>query len=557
MRIQSALRAAFLALCCLAPALARADEMVQANHMLVIAGHPAATRLGMQVLENGGNAIDALVTVSLSLNVAEPGNSGLGGKIVFLYYDAATHRTVSVVALDAGPLSLNVAKIAALPAADRQRGWVMACTPGLAAALGQAHAKWGLKPWKEDVEPAVKLATDGVKLSARAAEMLAQFPPGIDSAATAIYAPKGKPLGEGEILKNPALAHTLQLIADGGYQAFYHGEIADRLIAAAKAGGGYITQADLDAYQPRFLEPLHGTYHGYSIDTSPPPLAGGATLLAALDCLAGTDWTGIHPRDARYIDTVSRVLEQVYPQVQAAAADFPESMQRVDELLSPENIHALTLRAHDSDPRKPELKRLAENPTLDDSNQASTTHLIIIDAKGDIVCCTQSLGIHFGSAVVAPGDGFLLNADIDNFVVSTPTSKNFIAPGKWPRSTMTPTIVFKDGNPYLAIGSPAGQRIPVAVLQVALDVLDFHRPLEDAIRAARFHLRHADPAANDLDIESQSDPSLDVELTRMGWQTHRRDDGDFYFGSVNAALIDGSHVVGVADQRRTSDVGGE
>jgi gamma-glutamyltranspeptidase / glutathione hydrolase len=535
----------------------RADEMVQANHMLVIAGHPEATRLGMQVLENGGNAIDALVTVSLSLNVAEPGNSGLGGKMVFLYYDATTHKTVSVVALDAAPLSLDVAKVIALPAAERQRGWVMACTPGLAAALGQAHAKWGVKRWKEDVEPAVKLASNGVKLNTRAAEMLTQFPPGVDATATAIYAPTGKPLGEGQILKNAALAHTLQLIADGGYRAFYHGEIADHLVAAAKAGGGYITQADLDAYQPRFLEPLHGTYHGYSIDTSPPPLAGGATLLAALDCLAGTDWAGIHPRDARYIDTVCRVLEQIYPQVQTAAADFPGSLQRVDEMLSPENIRALTLRARASDPRKPELKRLAENATLDDSDQASTTHLIIIDAKGDIVCCTQSLGIHFGSAVVAPGDGFLLNADIDNFVLATPTSKNFIAPGKWPRSTMTPTIVFKDDQPFLAIGSPAGQRIPVQVLQVSLDVLDFLRPLEEAIRAPRFHLRHADPAANDLDIEAQSDASLDAELTKMGWQTHRRDDSDFYFGSVNAALIDGNHVIGVADQRRTSDVGGE
>jgi gamma-glutamyltranspeptidase/glutathione hydrolase len=150
-----------------------------------------------------------------------------------------------------------------------------------------------------------------------------------------------------------------------------------------------------------------------------------------------------------------------------------------------------------------------------------------------------------------------MNADLGNFALNNKQSKNYLAAGRWPRSTMTPTIVFKDGKPLLAIGSPASDRIPTAVLQVTLDVLDFNRPLEDAIRAPRFHLRHANPAPNDLDIEQPVNPSISSDLTKMGWQIHARDDSDFYFGSVNAALIDGDRVIGVADQRRTSDVGGE
>jgi gamma-glutamyltranspeptidase/glutathione hydrolase len=552
---KSLLSALLLAVCLLAPA-ARADEMVQASHALVIAGHPAATKLGLETLDHGGNAIDALVTVSLALGVAEPGNSGLGGKIVLIYYDAATHKTTAVVAMDSAPAAMLPDKVLAIPAEKRQRGWDTCCTPGLAAALGQAQAKWGTRSWKEDVEPAVKLATDGVTISDRMGEMLSQFHPEIDRAASAIYAPDGKPLAAGKVLRNPDLAHTLRIMADQGYTAFYHGEIADRLAAAAQANGGFISRDDLAHYQPRFLEPLVGTYHGYTLATSPPPLTGGATLLASLECLADQSWSGTRPRDAKYIDSVSRVLEQVYPQVAASAADFPGSYQRVEQMLGPENIHAMETRAHESDPKKPTLKSVAD-AGLDCPIAASTTHLIIVDSRGDIACCTQSLGLHFGADVVAPGDGFLMNADLGNFSLTNKQSKNYLAPGRWPRSTMTPTIVFKDGKPVLAIGSPASDRIPTAVLQVTLDVLDFHRPLEDAIRAPRFHLRHANPNANDLDIEAQSDPSLDAVLTKMGWQPHRRDDSDFYFGSVNAALIDGTHVVGVADQRRTSDVGGE
>lgn len=545
--------------------------MVQADRMLVIAGHPEATKLGLATMKDGGNAIDALVTVSLALGVAEPGNSGLGGKIVCLYYDAKTHQTTSFVALDAAPMSLPVQQVVAMPADQRQRGWVMTCTPGLAAALGEAHAKWGKRSWKEDVQPAVELATDGVQVSARMGEMLSQYQPQVDAAARAIFAPTGKPLGEGQTLRNPDLAHTMQLLGEKGYREFYEGETAHKLADAARQGGGFISLDDLKNYHARFLEPLHGTYRGYTIQTSPPPLSGGATLLTALECIQHNSLTSMHPRDAKEIDLVGRVMEQVYPEVTAAAADFSESDADCYNVLKPANIEAMYSRAMEADPRNPTPKKIsaainpqtdaADFPTFDDSEQASTTHLIIIDRAGDIVCCTQSLGIHFGAAVVAPGTGFLVNADLGNFALATPSSKNYIAPGKWPRSTMTPTIAFKNDKPVLAIGSPAGQRIPTAVLQVMVDVLDFHRPLEDAIRAPRFHVRHATGKAdhpNDLDIEQQSDPALDASLTSMGWTPHRRDDSDFYFGSVNAAEIEpDGHVLGVADQRRTSDAGGE
>ncbi|MGC4030336.1 MAG: gamma-glutamyltransferase [Tepidisphaeraceae bacterium] len=194
--------------------------------------------------------------------------------------------------------------------------------------------------------------------------------------------------------------------------------------------------------------------------------------------------------------------------------------------------------------------------TLDDTPEACTTHLIIVDSFGNIACVTQSLGLHFGAGVVADGTGVLLNADVSNFGF-TKSSPNAIAPGKWPRSTMTPTIFLKNNKPVLAIGSPAGQRIPTAVLQVSLDVLDFNRDLKEAIRAARFHVVRGGKN-NHIDIEAASPAGLEDALGRLGWDVERRQVKDYYFGSVNAVQFkaDGT-LVGVADQRRTSDAAAE
>src|SRR4051812_24104047 len=186
----------------LAPAL-RADQVVNVHQSLIISGHPLATKLGLEVLNNGGNAIDALVTVSLALNVTEPGNSGLGGKFCMLYYDAATKKVTAVVALEASPLKLDVEHLKPI---DRSRGWQAACVPGLAAALDASHRKWGTKPWKELVLPAANLADKGFEISPLAAQMMAEFNPTIDDEAARIYAPSRHLPKAGDLFRNPDLA---------------------------------------------------------------------------------------------------------------------------------------------------------------------------------------------------------------------------------------------------------------------------------------------------------------------------------------------------------------
>ncbi|CAN5517903.1 gamma-glutamyltransferase [soil metagenome] len=548
--------------------ITRADDIVRADHALIISGHPEATKAGMDVLNRGGNAVDALVTVSLSLGVTEPGNSGLGGKLALMYYDAKTKEITFLAAMDQAALKLPMDDLRAKGAEDRKRGYDSACVPGLAAGLDAAHKRWGTKPWKSLIDAPIRLAADGFELNALAAEMMAEFPKDVDAEAARIYAPNGAHPAAGQVMKNPDLARTMQLLAEAGADAFYSGETAQKIAAAMQSHGGYVSVDDLATYKPRFLKPLSGKFHEYTIFSSPPPLSGGATLLAALGALSDVDWKSgrdaIQPRDSRYIDALCRVLQQIYPDVARSAADAPDSLDRVAKILDPDNLKMIAKRAGAADPKKGALSLNAPGPfddlVLDDSPQASTTHLIIIDRFGNIVCATQSLGNHFGSGVVAPGTGVLLNNDMNNFGYGVPSSINFVAGGKWPRSTMSPTIVLKNGRPFLVIGSPGGQRIPVGVLQVTLDVLQFNRPLPDAVNGPRFHLRRNasrnDPP-NEVDLDGEFDKSLEEQLQKMGWSTYRKNKGEFYFGAVNAAMfMSNGKILGVADQRRTGDAGG-
>ncbi|MGC4030335.1 MAG: gamma-glutamyltransferase [Tepidisphaeraceae bacterium] len=354
--------------------MARADEAVQAAKAVVIAGHPVASQMGLKVLQNGGNAIDALVTTSLALGVAEPGNSGLGGKFVMTYYDAKTGRVSSVVAMDAAPLAVPVDEIGNLPAEQRVKGWKAVCVPGLAAALGEAHAKWGTKPWAGLVSPAAQLARTGVKLSDTAADMLAEFPTKVaDPAAMKIYAPTGKTLASGQTLRNPDLADTLDAIAKGGWRAFYTGPVAKKFVEASQKNGGYFTPGDFASYKPRFLEPLSGTYRGMQVFSSPPPLTGGTTLIAALKCLENaSDLRSGPPRQAGYIDLVGRVLRQVYPATAAAAADVPDSSARVAKVLTPDSIREMVVKSQNDDLHGAKKSRPATR-VCRCSNRPSTT----------------------------------------------------------------------------------------------------------------------------------------------------------------------------------------
>ena len=528
---------------------------------VVVSGSSESTAAGLAILKQGGSAADAAVTVSLVLGMTEPFNSGLGGKFVALYYDSKTGAVSFLDAMGAAPSQVPIHKLAKMSPTSRERGYISACIPGCAAGLGLLHERWGSLSWRDCVEPARKIAASGYEVPAKQLEVFAdrQAVYQKDLVASQLFLRDGKVPAPGTLLTNPDLAKTLGILATEGAQAFYHGEIARKLVEASKVNGGCFSMEDFTDYKAKVSAPLFGDYKGNRIYTSPSPLTGGGTLLLALKVLESHDWNGIGPLDFRRIDLTSKVIQQIYPEVSASFGDAPGNDARMAKLFTEENYGQLLTRALASDPANPVR---AENAAISDGSlDGNTTHFIVVDRAGNIACVTQSLSHHFGAGVVAPGTGVLLNNDLGNFGFHTPGGINQIGPGRRPRSTITPVIVTRDGKPLLALGSPASQRIPTGVFQVLTSVIDFSSTLVEAVDEPRFHIRRPDTSkspVNELDLETGITNGMSGRLTAGGWKTELGTHDTYYFAAVNAVRFgpDGSHEA-VGDQRRTNMAAGE
>lgn len=548
---------------------------VVARHGMVVAGHPEATQAGVAVLQAGGNAIDAAVAVSLSLGVAEPYGSGLGGKLMLLYYEAATGKTYAIEAMDAAG-SLDVAVYLPRPEEDHSYGYGSVCVPGLAAGLWTAHQKWGKLKWADDVAPSIKLARDGFDILPKTREFFAEQEKKLrrgDPEIARLYLPDGQLPVVGSRLPNADLARTLELLAQHGRDGFYRGPVADAIVAASQKGGGVLTAADLTNYEARLTEPLQLDFRGYRLLASPPPTNGAPLFLTILKVLEDETFAG-PLRSAINLDKIGRVWREVQPLVQRGIADAPAAVFNYEKMVAPDSIAAIRakVRAAEAPVRKVAgVGGGAQVPpqgfhSLDDSGAsediaAATTHFAVADSAGNIVCATQSQSLHFGAGVVPPGTGVVLNDSMSNFAYNDPQSINYVAPGKRPRSTISPTIVFRAGRPVFAIGIPGAARIPTALLQALLDRLAFDRPLAEAIGDTRIHWDSNWRKDDEVSINAeQSYPPADVEaLSALGWKVEQPEAAGTgrYFGGINAIErnADGSYT-GYADPRRTNTAAG-
>ena len=529
---------------------------------VVVSGSQESTEAGLEILRKGGSAADAAVTVSLMLGVTEPFNSGLGGKLIALYFDAKTGKTSFIDALGTAPSGISVKKLARMEPSSREKGYISACIPGCAAGLGLMHDRWGKLEWKSCVEPAATAAANGFELPAK---QLVVFKDKLslilaDKEATRLYVPGGKLPAVGTRLTNPDLARTLRTMAAEGARAFYSGKIAQQLVDASKAGGGEFSMKDFARYEARLTEPLTADYKGNRIFTSPSPLTGGGILLLTLKSLEPHEWKNVGPSSIDRIDLCARVFRQVYPIISRSFADVPKAESDMPGIFKKATYDSVLSRAMDDDPARPSLAKNASESS-DENLNGNTTHFIIVDREGNIACVSQSLSHHFGAGVVAPGTGVLLNNDLGNFGFNSPKAPNQIAPGKRPRSTMAPVIVTRDGKPVLALGSPASQRIPTGVYQVLSSVLDFNTPLAAAVDEPRFHLRQpvtSKARSNLLDLEKGIAATTVDGLTGRGWKTDAGTQDTYYFAAVNAVRIqpDGKREA-IGDERRTNWAAGE
>lgn len=532
---------------------------VTAAHGLVVAGHPAAAQAGVAVLQAGGNAVDAAVAVSFALGVAEPYASGVGGKLVLLYFEAATGRTYALDALDAAGAGFDAAAYARRPESDRYRGFAAVAIPGLVDGWWQAHRRWGVRPWAENVAPAVQLARAGFEVLPKTRAFFAEkegILRGGDAEIARLYLPNGALPETGTHLANPDLARTLERIAAEGRDGFYRGPVAAALAAAVANAHGAFTQADLAAYEARLGEPIGIEFQGCRILAAPPPTNGAPLFLTILKVLEADRWVG-PLRTAANLDRIGRVWRLVQPRVQAAIADVPEARFNFEKLVAPDSIAALRAQAGLDIPADEKVAHLPDEAL----RAASTTHFVVADAAGNVVCATQSLSLHFGAGVIVPGTGFLLNNSLSNFAYGSDRSVNRAAAGKRPRSTIAPTLVLRSGQPILAVGIPGGTRIPTAMLQVLLDRLAFGRPLAEAIGDTRIHFERDWRQGNAESFEAEQSLPADTaaDLRARGWTvelTEPAGTGKEY-GGINAIELhaDGSRT-GYADPRRTNAAAG-
>ncbi len=544
------------------------QQAVSTQRYLVSSGHPSATRAGLEVLEAGGNAMDAAVTVSMSLGVAEPYGSGLGGKLVMLYYDAATKKVYCVEALCESPEGLDVERYRELERDVRVRGYQSVAVPGFLAGLHASYERWGTKPWAELIEPAAALAEAGVPMTAVAREL---YRPKVvhlqeDTQASAQYLDHGGLPGVGVVVKQPDLAATLREIGRDGPETFYNGPLAERIVRAARAHGSALTLKDFQSYKANFVEPLLIQYKGRTVYSCPPPLTGGVTVLMALDILEEYNWDGYSAQDPRTLHRVGGVLREVYPQVTRDIGDHPESPARALALLEDGNIQAnyrrsLQASTINNPPKAPEPAATTGRATSEPWDEASTTHFVVKDEQGNWVSATLSLSNHFGACVVVPGTGMLLNNSMSNFALLSADSVNGLATGKRPRSTIAPILMLDDNGPVFALGIPGGQRIPTTSIQLMLAMYEFGLGPAEAFDLPRYHLRRPRRSGepdNLMDLEAGVSPELTEALSQLGWTVSSRDRDGKYFGGGNAAVLQADgRTLGVADLRRTNHAGGQ
>jgi gamma-glutamyltranspeptidase/glutathione hydrolase len=420
-----------------------------------------------------------------------------------------------------------------------------------------------VKKWKDVVQPAITLARDGFHVLPGTRDFFAEQENKLrrgDPEIARLYLPGGQLPVVGSRLANPDLARTMELLARHGRDGFYRGPVANAIVAASSQGGGVLTLEDLSNYEARITRPVEMKFRDSVVVSSPPPTSGAALFLPIMKALENESFGGGPLRTAANLDKIGRVWRVVQPQVSRAIGDAPESMFLLEKLLAPDSIAEIRAKAFESGkPRKVAAATMEGFPVFYESAAAATTHFIVADAQGNIVCATQSQSLHFGAGVVAPGTGVVLNDSMSNFSFTDPKGLNYIAPGRRSRSTIAPTIVLHEGKPDFAIGIPGASRIPTALLQALLDRLALKRSLAEAIGDTRVHYSYRRDQAGPFEAEQSFPPAEAKALQAMGWKVNLPEPAGtgHYFGGINAieCNADGT-LTGYADPRRTNVAGG-
>ena len=527
-------------------AFAASPAPVEGRHGMVVTAQHLASEIGVDVLKKGGNAVDAAVAVGYALAVAYPnaGNIGGGGFMTIRFKDG---RSTFLDFRERAPLAAtktmyldkdgNPVKGASLD------GYLAVGVPGSVAGFETARAKYGTLSRQDLMAPAIALAKDGFLLDqgdaatfARGAERLAKDP----EAAKIFLKSDGSSYHAGERLAQPDLAATLSAISDKGPDGFYKGEAAEAIAAASQKGGGILSKDDFAQYKVRELKPVTCSYRGYEIISSPPPSSGGVIICEILNVLEGYPLGYLGAGSADTVHVMAEAMRYAYVDRNSALGDPDFVDNPVSKLL--DKGYAAEIRAKIDPYRAGVSKDLMPEGF---GEHMETTHYSIIDDEGNAVAVTYTLNGSFGAGVVAPGTGVLLNNEMDDFTQKPGVPNlyglvqgeaNAIQPKKTPLSSMSPTVVAKDGKPFMVIGSPGGSRIITITLEAIVNVIDHGMDIQEAIDAPRIHHQWL-PDTLSIEPHGLSPDTLKM-LAGMGYHLDVADEGKTW-GQAAGILVGG------------------
>ena len=481
-----------------APAIAASRPAVEAPHGMVVSSQHYASEAGLRVLQTGGNAIDAAVAVGYALAVVDPccGNIGGGG---FMVIHLADGRETFINFRETAPAAARRNMfLDAQGDAIRDLslyGYLAAGVPGTVMGLDRALTEYGTMPRAKIMAPAIELARDGYLLSRADTDILdagalhfAKDP----VAAKIFLRPDGTPFQPGDLHVQKDLAATLALIAEQGPDAFYKGPVADAVEKASRANGGILTTKDFASYSTTESSPLTCSYRGYVLASAPPPSSGGATLCEILNVLEGYDLKTLGFHSAQSVHLMVEAMRHAFLDRNTYLADPAFVKNPLYRLLSKDYAAAIRDKI---DPTKATPSSSVQ-PGMEPHEKPETTHYSVIDKDGNAVSVTFTINGLFGANVIAPGTGFFLNDEMDDFTVKPGVANlfglvqgtaNSIEPGKRPLSSMAPTLVSRDGKVFLVLGSPGGSRIITVGAEIIMNIIDYGMGPQEAVDAPRIH----------------------------------------------------------------------
>ena len=536
------LLAAAAAACALSPAHAASPPALESTTGMVVTAQHLASDVGAEILRRGGNAVDAAVAVGYALAVTHPccGNLGGGG---FMTIHLVDGRNTFINFREKAPLAARAGMFLDAkgnPVSDESvNGYLAVGVPGTVLGLDTALREYGTLPLPTLMAASIRLAQDGFILTRGDVDVLdegmAKFreQPNVAS----IFLNQGRPFKPGERLVQKDLAATLRAISESGPKVFYQGPIAEAVSAASRAHGGLLTREDFAAYTVTESSPISCAYRGYTVLSAPPPSSGGVALCEMLQVLQAYPLKALGFHSSESLHLMTEAMRHAYRDRNAYLGDPAFIDNPTARLLSMR--HAEEIRARIQPHRATPSAALGEAAAAE---KATTTHYSIVDGKGNAVSVTYTINDDFGAKVIAGNTGFFLNDEMDDFTAKPGSANlfglvqgraNAIAPGKRPLSSMTPTIVLKNGKPVLVVGSPGGSRIITTVLEIILNVIDHGMTVQEAVDAPRVHHQWLPDTLAGEPFAFSADTA--VALTRMGY----RIDALEPWGTGNAAEIIG------------------